>query len=150
MYTPVCVYVYMFAACCRLGEACSHVAALLEDCVQRRDNFLPDNTTCSDKLQQWYIPPKRTINPAPVSDIEFRKAEYGKEQEDRPKPTSYDPRHPKDQTLNPEHAGTLLDKLKSTCPMSGIRQSWNLSGESTTIFTKNEEEAVNFIVHAQE
>ena len=101
-------------AACRLGEACSHVAALLfylEDCVQRRDKLLPDNSTCTDKLQQWHIPPKRTINPAPVSDIEFRKAEYGKEQEDRPKPTSYDPRHPNDQRLNLEHVGTLLDKL---------------------------------------
>jgi len=115
----------------RLGEACSHVAALLfylEDCVQRRDKVLPDNSTCTDKLQQWHIPPKRTINPAPVSDIEFRKTEYGKEQ-DRPKPTLYDPRHPNDQTLNPEHVSTMLDNLKTTCPTSGIHQFWNLSGE---------------------
>ena len=98
MYMCVCVHVYLYAAC-RLGEACSHVAALLfylEDCVQRRDKLLSDNTTCIDKLQKWHIPPKRTIDPAPVSDIEFRKAEYRKEQEDRPKPTSYDPRHPND------------------------------------------------------
>ena len=120
----LCVHVYTYAAC-RLGEACSHVAALLfylEDRVQRRDKLLPDNTTCTDKLQQWHIPPKRTINPAPVSDIAFRKAEYGKEQEDRPKPTSYDPRHPSDRTLNPEHVSALLDKLKSTCPTSVIHQ----------------------------
>ena len=49
-------------------------------------------------------------NPAPVSDIQFRKAEYEKEQENRPKPTLYGPRHPNKQTLNPEHVGTLLDK----------------------------------------
>ena len=132
-----CAWVYVFMCtcmhsnvACRLGEACSHVAALLfylEDCVQRRDKLLPDNSTCTDKLQQWHIPPKRAINPAPVSDIEFRKAEYGKEQEDRPKPTSYDPRHPNDQRLNLEHVGTLLDKLKTTCPTSGICQFWNLS-----------------------
>ena len=156
----ICAWVYVFMctcmhsnAACRLGEACSHVAALLfylEDCVQRRDKLLPDNSTCTDKLQQWHIPPKRTINPAPVSDIEFRKAEYGKEQEDRPKPTSYDPRHPNDQRLNLEHVGTLLDKLKTTCPTSGICQFWNLSGESTPTFTDNEEEAVNLVVHTPE
>ena len=62
---------------CRLGEVCSHVAAplfYLEDCVQRRDKLLPDNSTCSDKLQQWHIPPKRTINPAPVSDMQHLSA----------------------------------------------------------------------------
>ena len=89
-----------------------------EDCVQRRDMLLPDNTTCTDKLQQWHILPKGTINPAPVSDIELRKAEYGKEEENRPKLTF--PRHPSDRTLNPEHVSTLLDKLKSTCTMSGV------------------------------
>ena len=73
----------------------------------------------------------------------FRKAGYGRAQEDHPKPTSYDPRHPNDQTLNPEHVGALLDKLKSTCPTSGIRQFWNLLGESTLTFTENEEEAMN-------
>ena len=118
IYVIVCTCMHSNIAC-RLGEACSHVAALLfylEDCVQRRDKLLPDNSTCTDKLQQWHIPPKRTINPAP------RKAEYGKVLEDRPKPTSYDPRHPSDQTLNLEHVGTLLDKLKTTCPTSGICQ----------------------------
>lgn len=151
----VCMHAYVHVFMCtfmhsnaafRLGEACSHVAALLfylEDCVQRRDKVLPDNSTCTDKLQQWHIPPKRTINPAPVSDIEFRKAEYGKEQEDCPKPTLYDPRHP---NLNPEHVSTLLDKLKTTCPTSGIHQFWNLSGEST--LTANEKEAMNLVVHA--
>jgi len=146
----MCTFMHSNAAF-RLGEACSHVAALLfylEDCVQRRDKVLPDNSTCTDKLQQWHIPPKRTINPAPVSDIEFRKAEYGKEQEDRPKPTLYDPRHPNDQTLNPEHVSTMLDKLKTTCPTSGIHQFWNLSGEST--LTANEKEAMNLVVHAPE
>ena len=107
------MHFHLFTATCRLGEACSHVAALLfylEDCVQRRDKLLSDNMTCTDKLQQWHIPPKRTINPAPVSDIEFRKAEYGKEQE-RPKPTSYDPRHPSDRTPIPKQVDVLLDKL---------------------------------------
>lgn len=85
-----------------------------------------------------------------MSDIAFRKAEYGKELEDRPKPTSYDPRHPNDQTLNLEHVCTLLDKLKTTCPTSGICQFWNLSGESTRTFTDNEEEAVNLVVYAPE
>ena len=86
------------------------------------------------------------INPAPVSDIEFRKAEYRKEQ-DRPKPTLNDPRHPNDQTLNLEHVGTRLDKLKTTCPTSGIYHFWNISGESSLTFTDNE---VNLFVHAPE
>ena len=45
------------------------------------------------------------------------------------------------------HVCTFLDKLKSTCPTSGI---WNLSGESTLTFTQDEEEAINLIIHAPE
>ena len=98
----VCAHAYVHGCMCLCVNVCTQMrlagwvklaAALLfylEDCVQRRDKLLPDHSTCTDKLQQWHIPPKRTINPAPVSDIEFRKAEYGKE-EDRPKPTHMTP-----------------------------------------------------------
>ena len=85
-----------------------------------------------------------------MSDIEFRKAEYGKEQEERPKPTSYDPRHPSDRALIPEQVDVLLDKLKSACPTSGIYQFWNPSGDSTPSFTDNKEEALKLIVYAPE
>ena len=112
----------------------------LEDCVQRRDRHLPDNTTCTDKLQQWHIPPKRSINPAPVSNIEFRKAEYGKEQEDRPKPTSYDPRHQNDRTLNPEHVEVKLSNVRC----------FGIFPESRHRCSDSEEEAMKLIVHAPE
>ena len=73
-------------------------------------------------LQLWHIPPKRTISPAPVSAIGFTKAEYGKEQVEHSKPTTYDPRHPSDRTLNSGQLDVLLEKLKSACPDSGLHR----------------------------
>ena len=64
-------------------------------------------------LQQWHTPPKGTANPASVSNIKFRRAEYGKEQEEHPKPTTYDPRHPNGRALNSEQGAVLLENLKS-------------------------------------
>ena len=60
-----------------------------------------------------------------MSDIEFKKAEYGNKQEQCPKPTTFDPRHPSDRTLDSDQIDVLLEKFKSACPDSGVYQFWS-------------------------
>ena len=55
------------------GEACSHVAALLfyiED-IKRREGPLPLDKTVTDQLQQWHVPPQRTVTPQPLLAMHF-------------------------------------------------------------------------------
>ena len=46
------------------GEACGHVAALLfyiEDIKRTEVKHLPSDKTVTDRLQQWHVPPKRSV-----------------------------------------------------------------------------------------
>ena len=116
-----------------MGEVCSHVSALLfylEHMKSTNEKELPGNVSCTSKLQQWHVPPKWVVTPAPVSDINFRKAEYGKEIDIHPKPTNYDPRQPGDRMLDPEKVYTFLENLKSICPDAGIMHFWDTSSPS--------------------
>ena len=64
-----------------LGQACSHVAALLfklEDLKRSNTVSIPEDITSTGKLQQWHVPPKREVQPVPVNAIQFEKAQYGK------------------------------------------------------------------------
>ena len=64
-----------------LGQACSHIAALLfklEDLKRQGLAVIPEDVTCTGTLQQWHVPPKRDVQAAAVKDITFPKAQYGK------------------------------------------------------------------------
>ena len=137
----------------RMGEACSHVSAFLfylEHMKHTNEKELPGNISCTSKLQQWHVPPKRVVTPAPVSDINFRKAEYGKEIDIHPKPTNYDPRQPGDRMLDSEKVYTFLENLKSICPDAGIMHFWDTSSDSVHIQDKSggDVEAHSLIIYA--
>ena len=47
------------------GEACCHIAALifyLEDFMRQGYIDLPTDTTATDHLQEWHVPPKRDVS----------------------------------------------------------------------------------------
>ena len=53
----------------RLGQACSHMAALLftlEHLKCSSAKEIPPETFCTSVLQQWHVPPKRDVMPRPV------------------------------------------------------------------------------------
>ena len=104
------------------GEACSHVAALLfyiED-IKRREGPLPSDKTVTDQLQQWHVPPQRTVTPQPLSKMEFHKAAYGKE--------LHTAKHP-DTTQLPSHHDQasltqFVEKVSQIYPESGLMHFW--------------------------
>ena len=65
-----------------LGEACSHVTALLftlEDIVRKGLKELPvELISKTSKPMEWNKPPKKHISPLPVKDISFTKLSYGR------------------------------------------------------------------------
>ena len=66
-----------------------------------------------------------------MTDIDFRKSEYGKEPREFLKPALYDPRNPSDRSLNTEHLTHLLWNVRSSCPTSGIFQFWSTYSHPT-------------------
>ena len=98
------------------------------------------------------------IKPVSVSDIDFRKSEYGKDQRKFLKPALYDPRNPSDRSLNSEHLTDLLSNLQSSCPTSGIFQFWTSTSQKQATEVQAEltrapslsfeDEASRLIIHA--
>ena len=60
----------MFPHIFRLGETCSHVAAILYK-VEAAVRHGLTSQTCTDILYQWNQTFKESVQPAPISDIKF-------------------------------------------------------------------------------
>ena len=60
----------MFPYIFRLGETCSHVAAILYK-VEAAVRHGLTSQTCTDILYQWNQTFKESVQPAPISDIKF-------------------------------------------------------------------------------
>ena len=119
------------------GAACSHCAALMfhiEDLKRKGEKCIPIDNTVTDKLQQWHIPPKRTVQPQLIKDINFVKSEYGKVKlGPSEKKQNFDPRHTDDRTLSLMDVDTLISSVTASCPTSGIRHFWpSASDDSAT------------------
>ena len=50
----------------------------LDDRMRQKHTHLPADTSSTGQLQQWHVPLKRVVQPKPLKEISFRKAEYGK------------------------------------------------------------------------
>ncbi len=76
-----------YAKChCKAGEGgcCKHVAAVLYtllDYTNLELKYVPEDVTCTQKLQQWNIPGKRITSSTAVKfdALEFEKASYQKD-----------------------------------------------------------------------
>ena len=97
-----------------MGEACSHVAALLfylEDFIRKRESNILNGESCTSRLCQWNVPRKRKVEPKPVNEIKFRKALFGKE-DTCIHPSDFDPRSPMDRQQDSGDHCKLLKQLR--------------------------------------
>ena len=104
------------------GEACSHVAALLfypDDLTSHAITTLPSDSTVTDRPQQWHKPPKRNVDPKPISAITFHQDSYGKVRKEACKQEQKESSTPGDTALK-----TLVTTIQASYPTSGLSQFW--------------------------
>ncbi|CAF1466352.1 unnamed protein product [Rotaria sordida] len=63
--------------------ACKHVAALCFALLDYDENKLYE--ACTERLQQWHQPTRKSSNPMNVLDIKFTSLQHNKVEEDKPK-----------------------------------------------------------------
>ena len=115
-----------------LGEACSHVAALLftlEDIVRKGLEEWPvELISKTSKPMEWNKPPKKHICPLPDKGISFTKPSYGKEDATVKvgcTKCNSNPRAPADHPLSQPALVQLKEDLKDVFPESGLFQYWD-------------------------
>ena len=69
---------------CKAGASgcCKHAAALLYQLVEFKQlnlDFIPDDKTCTDQLQQWHVPGEGMNHPIKFSELKFEKADLTKD-----------------------------------------------------------------------
>ena len=109
---------------CVTGEACSHVAALLfylDDLTSHAITTLPSDETVTVRPQQWHKPPKRDVDPKPVSTITFHRDSYGKVRKE-----PHCQKKGKAATLDDAALKTLVTTIQASCPTSGLCQFWTI------------------------
>lgn len=111
-----------------LGESCSHIAALLFfllDCCEKHLEKLPESVTCTGRAMTWnQPPPHKDIQPVPVSDMVFSKAEYGKASRSISGGAldDFDPRCIDDRQIDHDDLQALLQATQSSFPQSSLLQ----------------------------
>ena len=125
---PCLIILYIFVHC-RLGQACSHVAALLFFIEYHAGNEkLPTEFSRTSQPMKWNQQPKKEIAPARSQDMTFVKpAHCDTKKEDKIECISkseFDPRHPMHRTLQEDRLTTLLCNLQRTLPGTELQQFW--------------------------
>ena len=85
-----------------LGQACSHVAALLfklEDLKREGLAAIPEDVTCTGTLQQWHVPPKQDVQAAAVKESLFQRHNMERHQKNK---------------------NGWMTKVSQACPKSGL------------------------------
>lgn len=110
------------------GGACSHVAALLfylENFFRNGATTLPSEGAVTDRLQQWHVPPKRSIVPLPLSEMAFQKPSYGKSPPSSSKPPPKRKFQPQLASSMEEISVTqLVQDIIKINPSSGLSHFW--------------------------
>ncbi|XP_070559916.1 uncharacterized protein [Ptychodera flava] len=104
-----------------LGEACSHMGALLfslENYIALGMIAMP-STTCTEKLCTWKKPASLKVTPKPISEVQMLKIEYGKTISVMTNKTreNYDCRIPEHREVSRPHLKELYQKM-SQCNQS--------------------------------
>ena len=112
----------------RLGQACSHIAALLFYIEHHaNDPELPSEVSKTSKPMTWHLSPKKTIPLACASNIKFVKPCHS----DDLQPSTqllqrclFNPRYPQHQELDHSTVDLLLAQVQKTMPNTGLQQFW--------------------------
>ena len=118
---------FMFAYLCRLGEACSQIAALLfliEHVVRRGLGTFSETESCTSQLCQWNAPKRQKVDPVQLAHIAFLKPEYGKIEKGI-QPSAFDPRHPSDREMCKPTLHNLLQSVGQSMPGCAFMQLWD-------------------------
>ena len=129
-----------------LGGTCSHVAGLLFYIVKLKAgniDSIPEDTTCTGKPCEWNKPPRRDVQPQHLTDIKFRKLEFGKDTSG-PLPSSavmaFDPRNGSTEERRVDARAKLLNQLEEAgpdgAPASGVLYFW----DRAPLLTREKEE----------
>ena len=113
-------------SCCRLGQACNHVAALLFFVEHHaQNNELPTEVSKTSQPMKWNQPPKKLVPPTCANDMVFVKPSHGRMEENvHILHSSFDPRCSCHRQLNEKAAEKLLSRIERTAPSTGLRQFW--------------------------
>ena len=141
----MCVY-YLFSSC-SLGQACSHVAALLfyiEHKVTTGEDVLPTELSKTSKAMTWNQPPKKEIAPACANDIKFVKPSHSdlKELDDasfRHRRCDFDPRLAQHRSVQKDSIIKLVSGIKESVPKTGIQQFWEFNRLSASVLSSSSE-----------
>jgi len=107
----------------RLGQACNHIAALLFFIdYHANDIKLPVELSKTPIPMKWNQPPKKAVNPACASDMNFVKPSHGDlpEQSKSTGCSTFDPRRTEDRELQKEMLQQLMALLEKTVPNTGL------------------------------
>lgn len=112
-----------------LGQACSHTAAMLfrfESLMLSNTTSIPEDITCTGKLQQWNVPSKREVQPVPILEITFCKAEYGKTTKSK-QPRISDSSPTSSQNEMVTRMAEFVETVQAVCPNSGVLHFWDVA-----------------------
>ena len=112
----------------RLGQACSHIAALLFFIEHHaHDDGLPVKKSKTSLPMKWNQPSKKAVAPACANEMMFVKPSYG----DVPRAHSaqahrntFEPCHSEHCTLHKESLDRLLVRIEKSVPTTGLQQFW--------------------------
>ena len=110
-----------------LGEACSHVAALLFYLEHHSGkDVLPTDLSKTSKPMEWNRPSRKEIAAAPASEIAFVKPAHGAatspDNVEIMRRSDFDPRRAQDRVVEESSLAELVKALKKTYPESGLVQ----------------------------
>ena len=110
-------------SCCRLGQACKHVAAMLFYVEHHAQNDeLPTEVSKTLQPTKWNQPPKKSVPPTCANDmVVFVKPSHGQVENMHIPRSSFDPHRPCHHQLNEEAVQKLLSRIETS---TGLCQFW--------------------------
>lgn len=151
------VYVFVFSSfsnSCRLGQACSHIAALLfyiDHHISRGLNKFPSEVSKTSKPMLWNQPPRKKVTPTPIKEMDFAKAYHGQD-DNQPaqqiQRQGYDGRRQEDRVLDKALRDKLVSRVKEIQPMSGLQQFWERKkdGDNCSNATAEHQELEHLVI----
>ena len=120
------------------GGACSHIAAVLYRLLHAMDarmKDLPVDLSRTSQPMHLHQPSKKVVSTAPLKDLSFVKAAYGKRVSEQPvrcQKRRFDPRPPEDRQLTQDALEALLQGVRKVFPESGLLQFWEDKPSTTS------------------
>ena len=115
--------------CCRLGQACNHIAALLFFIeYHANDEDLPTEISKTSKPMAWNQPPKKFVAAECSSNMRFVKPSHGDNPDlpiQRISRSTFDPRPIEHQgEVDRDRVNNLISRVRKSMPSTGLQHFW--------------------------